>query len=62
MGIFTAGGLIVAGNLAVELLFDEESGRWLTLPNPMAAPCLTTQLASVSASALQAAAAVDAGH
>jgi hypothetical protein len=57
-----AGGMIMVGDETAEL-FDEESGRWLTLPHPMAAPCLTTQLISLPASALQeAAAAASAGH
>ena len=55
-----AGGLVVPGMETVDL-FDEESGRWLELPHPMAQPCECTQLVSLPASALQAAAA-DAGH
>ena len=38
-------------------LFDEESGRWLTLPHPLAHARAVTQLVSLPASALQAAAA-----
>jgi len=56
-----AGGLIVAGYETVEL-FDEESGRWLILPHPMAHLRLSTQLASLPASALQAAVAAGAGR
>ena len=55
------GGMIVVGDETAEL-FDEESGRWLPLPHPMAAPRLSTQLVSLPASALQAAAAADADH
>jgi len=57
-----AGGLSVPGSETVELL-DEESGRWLKLPYPMAQPRSHTQLFSLPASALQAAAAAtDADH
>ena len=50
-----SGGLIVVGEDTAEL-FDEEGGRWLALPHPMAQPRLATQLVSLPASALQAAA------
>ena len=55
-----ADGMIVAAKERVEL-FDEESGRWLTLPHPMAQPRGTTQLVSLQAASLRAAAA-GAGH
>jgi hypothetical protein len=51
-----AGGLILARKDRAEL-FDEESGRWLALPHPMAEPRRWTQLVSVPASALLASAA-----
>ena len=50
----------VGGRAKVDL-FDEERGRWLALPHPMAQPRGATQLVSLPASALQAAA-VGAGH
>ena len=53
-----AGGIVAAGMEKVDL-FDEESGRWLTLPHPMTEPRLITQLVSLPASALQGA---GAGH
>ena len=57
-----SGGLIVMGKETAEL-FDEESGQWLALPHPMAQPREYTQLISLPASALQAAAAAaGAGH
>ena len=51
-----AGGMIVVGDETAEL-FDEEIGRWLTLPHAMAQPREFTQLVSLPASALQSAAA-----
>ena len=45
-----AGGMVVAGSETMDL-FDEESGRWLRLPHPMAQPRVTTQLVSLPASA-----------
>ena len=45
-----------AGTDAAEL-FDEESGRWATLPHPMAQPRASAQLVSLPASALLQAAA-----
>ena len=48
-----AGGMVAAGSETLDL-FDEESGRWMALPHPMAEP-RTTQLVSLPASALQAA-------
>ena len=48
------GGMVVVGREKVGL-FDEESGRWLALPHPMAHPRVVTELASLPASALQAA-------
>jgi hypothetical protein len=52
----------MAGDGTAEL-FDEESERWLRLPHPMAQPRGATQLVSLPASALQAAAAAaGAGH
>ena len=48
------GGLVVAGRVDV-VLFDEESGRWLTLLHPMAERRVVTELVSLPASALQAA-------
>ena len=48
-----APGMVAAANENVKL-FDEESGRWLTLPHPMSEPRSNTQLVSLSASALQA--------
>ena len=57
-----AGGMIVSGALTAEL-FDEESGRWLALPHPMAQRRGATQLVCLPASALRAAAAgADAGR
>ena len=53
-----AGGMIAVGGGEVEL-FDEGSGRWLTLPHQTEEPRLITQLVSLQASALQAA---GAGH
>ena len=53
-----AGGMIAVGGGKVEL-FDEGSGRWLTLPHQTEEPRLITQLVSLQASALQAA---GAGH
>ena len=49
-----AGGMVVAGWETAGLL-DEESGRWLTLPHPMAQRRFTTNLVSLPASALKAA-------
>ena len=46
------GGMVVVAREKVGL-FDEESGRWLTLPHPMAQPRGATQLVSLPASALQ---------
>ena len=48
-----AGEMVVVGQEAVDL-FDEDSGRWLTLPHPMAQPRYDTQVVSLPASALQA--------
>jgi hypothetical protein len=56
-----AGGLVVAGTGLVEL-FDEESGRWLALPHPMAESRSWTRLVSVPASALMASAGAAVGR
>ena len=48
------GGMVVMGREAAEL-FDEEIGRWVTLPHPMGQPRVRgAQLVSLPASALQA--------
>ena len=60
-GVPVAGGLVMAVDGTAEL-FDEESGRWLALPHPMAQLRASTQLVSLPASALQAAAAAGADH
>ena len=57
--VAVAGGMVVAGKEAVGL-FDEESRRWVTLPNPMAVQRFYTQLVSLSESTLQATAAGEA--
>jgi hypothetical protein len=44
----------VGGRVAPEL-YDEESGRWLTLPHTMVEPRRNAGLVSVSAAALTAA-------
>jgi hypothetical protein len=51
-----AGGLMVGGATVPEL-YDEESGRWLTLPHAMVQQCSATGLVPVAAAALVAAAA-----
>jgi hypothetical protein len=57
------GGLVVAGVQPCPLLhpnemYDEESGRWFTLPHAMVEQRNSTGLASVPAAALAATAAV----
>ena len=52
-----AGGLLVMGLAGRPELFDEESGRWLTLPHANAEPRQATGLISLPAAALVAAAA-----
>jgi hypothetical protein len=55
--VAVAGGLIVVGGATVPELYDEESGRWLTLPHAMVQQCSATGLVPVAAAALVAAAA-----
>jgi N-acetylneuraminic acid mutarotase len=52
-----AGGLIVVGGTTVPELYEEESGRWLTLPHAMVQQRRATGLVPVAAATLKAAAA-----
>ena len=54
-----AGGLVVGG---CPELYDEESGRWVTLPHAMVEPGRKSGLISVPAAALVAVAAADVPH
>ena len=47
-----AGGLIVAGGTTVPELYEEETGRWLTLPHAMIQQCKGVGLVPVPAAAL----------
>jgi hypothetical protein len=51
-----AGGLLaVGGGHTMSELYDEETGRWLTLPHKMVEERITVGSVSVSAAALSAA-------
>jgi hypothetical protein len=50
-----AGGLIAVGGHKAPEVYDEDSGRWLTLPHAMVQPCKGAGLVSVPAAALTAA-------
>ena len=53
--VAVAGGLLaVGGRRVAPELYDEESGRWLTLPHAMVEPRKATGLVSVPAAALVA--------
>jgi N-acetylneuraminic acid mutarotase len=54
--VAVAGELIVVGGGTVRELYDEESGRWFTLPHAMVQQRKATGLASMPAAALKAAA------
>ena len=54
--VAVAGGLIVVGGNAAPELYDEESGRWFTLPHAMVQQRRATGLVPVAAAALKAAA------
>jgi hypothetical protein len=53
--VAVAGGLLAVGGRVAPELYDEESGRWLTLPHTMVEPRRNAGLVSVSAAALTAA-------
>eukprot|EP01046_Picozoa_sp_COSAG06_P018192 COSAG06_NODE_1258_length_10078_cov_2.895280_2_plen_504_part_00 len=55
--VAVAGGLIVVGGATVPEMYDEESGRWFTLPHAMVQQRKATGLVPVAAAALKAAAA-----
>jgi hypothetical protein len=55
--VAVAGGLLVMGLAGRPELYDEDSGRWLTLPHAMVQPRKATGLISLPAAALVAAAA-----
>ena len=58
-GIAVAGGLLAVGGghniMSMSELYDEETGRWLTLPHKMVEERITVGSVSVSAAALSAA-------
>ena len=49
-----AGGLLAVGGITAPELYEEESGRWVTLPHAMAEKRSATGLVSVPAAALVA--------
>jgi hypothetical protein len=53
--VAVAGGLLAVGGVHTPELYDEESGRWLTLPHTQVEPRSNVGLVSASAAALTAA-------